>query len=36
MLTDAGRMFFETYEALVPSDTNGQIDVYEYEGGRVY
>jgi hypothetical protein len=36
MLTDAGQAFFETTEALVPSDTNGQRDVYEYEGGRAY
>ncbi len=35
VLTDAGQVFFETVEALVPSDTNGQLDVYEYEGGRV-
>ena len=35
-LTDAGRVFFETRDALVPSDTNGQLDVYEYEGGHVY
>jgi hypothetical protein len=35
-VTDAGRVFFETGDALVPSDTNGQLDVYEYEGGRVY
>lgn len=33
-LSDGGRLFFETSEALVPSDTNGQVDVYEYEGGR--
>ncbi len=33
VLTDAGQVFFETTEALVPSDTNGQRDVYEYEGG---
>jgi hypothetical protein len=33
VLTDAGQVFFETAEALVPSDTNGQLDVYEYEGG---
>jgi DNA-binding beta-propeller fold protein YncE len=32
VLTDAGQVFFETTEALVPSDTNGQRDVYEYEG----
>jgi hypothetical protein len=36
VLTDAGQVFFETTEALVPSDTNGQRDVYEYEGGGAY
>ena len=36
LLTDAGQVFFETREALVPSDTNGQLDVYEYEGGHVH
>ena len=36
LLTDAGQVFFETNEALVPSDTNGGRDVYEYEGGGVY
>ncbi len=35
LLTDAGQVFFETREALAPSDTNGQLDVYEYEGGHV-
>ncbi len=34
LLTDAGQVFFETREGLVPSDTNGQLDVYEYEGGH--
>ena len=34
VLTDAGQVFFETTEALVPSDTNGQRDVYEYENGQ--
>ncbi len=33
VVTDGGRVFFETGEALVPSDTNGRGDVYEYEGG---
>ncbi len=33
-LADGGRLFFETNEALVPSDTNGQVDVYEYEDGQ--
>ncbi len=36
LLTDAGQAFFETTDALVPSDTNGQLDVYEYEGGQVH
>ncbi len=36
VLTDAGQVFFEMLEALVPADTNGQNDVYEYEGGDVY
>ena len=36
VLTDAGQVFFETNEALVPSDTNGQLDVYEYEGGGAH
>lgn len=36
LLTDAGQAFFQTNEALVPSDTNGKADVYEYEGGHVY
>ncbi len=36
LLTDTGRVFFETAEALAPSDTNGVLDVYEYEGGHVY
>ncbi len=36
LLSDAGQVFFETPEALVPSDTNGVQDVYEYEGGHVY
>jgi DNA-binding beta-propeller fold protein YncE len=33
-LSEGGRVFFETSEPLVPSDTNGQADVYEYEEGR--
>ena len=35
-LGDGGRLFFQTLEALVPSDTNGQEDIYEYEaqGGQ--
>ncbi len=33
---DGRRVFFTTAEALVPQDTNGQLDVYEWEGGRLY
>jgi hypothetical protein len=33
-LTDDGRTFFSTAEALVPEDTNEAIDVYEYVDGR--
>jgi DNA-binding beta-propeller fold protein YncE len=33
-LSDGGRLFFDTPEALVPSDTNNQVDVYEYEDGQ--
>jgi NHL repeat len=29
--TDNGRLFFNSGEALLPSDTNGQYDVYEFE-----
>ncbi len=36
LLTDAGQAFFETTDALVPSDTNGVLDVYEYEGGGAH
>ncbi len=34
-LADGGRLFFDTNEELVPSDTNGNRDVYEYEGSRL-
>jgi hypothetical protein len=30
-LSDSGRLFFESPDALVPQDTNGLEDVYEYE-----
>ncbi len=33
-ISDGGRLFFDTDDALVPSDTNSQVDVYEYEDGR--
>ncbi len=30
-LSDRGRLFFDSPDALVPQDTNGLMDVYEYE-----
>jgi hypothetical protein len=33
-MSDDGRAFFSTREALVPQDTDGVMDVYEYVGGR--
>jgi hypothetical protein len=33
---DGSRVFFETTDAVVPQDTNGLRDVYEWEDGRVY
>lgn len=30
-LSDTGRLFFDSADALVPQDTNGLADVYEYE-----
>jgi hypothetical protein len=30
-LSDSGRLFFQSPDALVPQDTNGVADVYEYE-----
>ncbi len=30
-LSDEGRLFFDSSDALVPQDTNGKEDVYEYE-----
>lgn len=34
-LSDSGRLFFESPDALVPHDTNGLEDVYEYEPADV-
>jgi hypothetical protein len=33
-MTDDGRAFFNTRDALVPGDTNGLYDVYEFTDGR--
>jgi hypothetical protein len=30
-LSNSGRVFFNSTDALVPQDTNGTVDVYEYE-----
>jgi hypothetical protein len=30
-LSDSGRLFFDSKDALVPRDVNGAVDVYEYE-----
>lgn len=34
-VSGGGRLFFLSDESLVPSDTNGQADVYEYHGGQL-
>ncbi len=31
---DGARLFFDSFDALVPQDSNGTMDVYEYENGR--
>jgi hypothetical protein len=33
---DAGRLFFSTQDPVLPEDTNGTSDVYEYEDGHVH
>jgi hypothetical protein len=33
-VTDEGSVFFETKDSLVPRDTNGVMDVYEWGGGE--
>jgi len=35
VLLDSGRLFFQSPDALVPQDSNGQEDVYEYEPSGV-
>jgi DNA-binding beta-propeller fold protein YncE len=34
-LSDSGRLFFDSSDALVPGDTNGNVDVYEFEPAGV-
>lgn len=36
MSENGQRVFFETLNALVPQDTNGTNDVYEWENGKTY
>jgi hypothetical protein len=36
MSAGGGRIFFDSFDALVAQDTNQQEDVYEYENGHVY
>jgi hypothetical protein len=35
-VSNNGQLFFQTAEALLPADTNAELDVYEYEGGQLY
>ena len=35
-LSDRGQVFFDTSDALLPVDTDGEQDVYEYENGQLY
>lgn len=34
-LADSGRLIFETKRGLLPGDSNGKIDVYEFQDGRL-
>jgi hypothetical protein len=34
-VSDSGRVFFQTSRGLVPSDSNGKVDVYEYENAEL-
>ncbi|MFZ1153792.1 MAG: hypothetical protein WAN93_02685, partial [Solirubrobacteraceae bacterium] len=34
-LSDSGRLFFDSSDPLVPQDSNGTVDVYEYESPSV-
>ncbi len=33
---DGRQLFFQSYDTLTPHDSNGRLDVYEYEDGHVY
>ena len=34
-VSSAGRLFFDSPDELVPADTNGKVDVYEYDDGHI-
>jgi hypothetical protein len=34
-LSDAGQLFFDSQDALLSADTNGALDVYEYQAGQL-
>jgi hypothetical protein len=34
-VSDSGQVFFQTSRGLVPSDSNGKVDVYEFENGEL-
>jgi hypothetical protein len=35
-LSEDGRLFFNSSDVLLPGASNGRVNVYEYEGGRLY
>ncbi len=35
-LSDAGQLFFDSPDALLSADTDGALDVYEYEAGQLH
>lgn len=35
-VSDSGQVFFQTNRGLVPADSNGKVDVYEFENGELF
>jgi hypothetical protein len=35
-VSDSGQVFFQTGRGLLPADSNGKVDVYEYENGDLF
>jgi hypothetical protein len=35
-VSDSGQVFFQTSRGLVPADSNGKVDVYQFEGGELF